>query len=150
MFLNVLKTLLFLLNAACLGGEATNTNFIVFGFTRPGLESMIYSTWGEHANHYATDAVYQVWYNILCIAQFQVSWNRWNENYLQCYVKLKCTYIRNKILCNYNSTMIDLWFELFGWILKNPMAQTHRNKDGDHAMWNLCRESQRCLHSCKR
>jgi hypothetical protein len=78
-----------------------------------GLESMNYRTWGEHANHYATDAVYQVWYNILCIAQFQVSWNRWNENYLQCYVKLKCTHIRNKILCNYNSTMIDFWFESF-------------------------------------
>jgi hypothetical protein len=38
-------------------GEATNTNFIVFGLTRPGLEPMIYSTRGEHANHYATDAV---------------------------------------------------------------------------------------------
>jgi len=31
-------------------GEATNTNFIVFGLTRPGLE-------GEPASHYTTDAV---------------------------------------------------------------------------------------------
>jgi hypothetical protein len=38
------------------GGEATNTNFIVFGLTRSGLELTIYRTRGEHANHYATDA----------------------------------------------------------------------------------------------
>jgi hypothetical protein len=40
-----------------LSGEATNTNFIVFGLTRPGHEPTIYSTRGEHANQYATDAV---------------------------------------------------------------------------------------------
>ena len=40
-----------------LSGEATNTNFIVFGLTRPGLEPTIYRTRGEHTNHYATDAV---------------------------------------------------------------------------------------------
>jgi hypothetical protein len=39
-------------------GEATNTNLIVFGLTRPGLEPTIYHTRGEHANHYATDAVW--------------------------------------------------------------------------------------------
>jgi hypothetical protein len=33
--------------------EATNTNFIVFGLTRPGLEPMIYRTQEEHAYHYA-------------------------------------------------------------------------------------------------
>jgi hypothetical protein len=33
-------------------GEATNTNFIVFGLTRPGLEPTIYCTRGEHTNHY--------------------------------------------------------------------------------------------------
>jgi hypothetical protein len=38
-------------------GEATNTNFIVFVLTRPGLEPTIYRTRGKHANHYATDAV---------------------------------------------------------------------------------------------
>jgi len=53
------QSLLLLLNAARLkSGEATNTNFIVFGLTRPGLESTIYRTRGEHANHYTTDAVY--------------------------------------------------------------------------------------------
>ena len=40
-----------------LSGEATNTNFIVFGATRPGIEPTIYRTRGEHANHYAPDAV---------------------------------------------------------------------------------------------
>jgi hypothetical protein len=34
--------------------EAANTNFIVFGFTRSGLESTIYRTRDEHANHYTT------------------------------------------------------------------------------------------------
>ena len=49
----------FALSSQCcmLSGEATNTNFIVFGMTRPGLEPTIYRTQGEHANHYATDAV---------------------------------------------------------------------------------------------
>jgi len=32
-------------------GEATNTNFIVFGLTRSGLEPMIYGTRAEHANY---------------------------------------------------------------------------------------------------
>jgi hypothetical protein len=40
-----------------LSGEATNTNFIVFGLTRSGLEPMIYRTLGEHTNHYTTNAV---------------------------------------------------------------------------------------------
>ena len=40
-----------------LSGEATNTNFIVFGLTRPRLEPTIYCAGGEHANHYATDAI---------------------------------------------------------------------------------------------
>jgi hypothetical protein len=41
-----------------LSGEATNTNFIVFGFTSSGLEPMIYHIRGEHAYPYATDAVH--------------------------------------------------------------------------------------------
>jgi hypothetical protein len=40
-----------------LSGEATNTNFIVFGLTRPGLEPTIYRIRGEHANDNATDVV---------------------------------------------------------------------------------------------
>jgi hypothetical protein len=37
-----------------LNGEATNTNFIDFSFTQPGLEAMIYDTGGDHANYYTT------------------------------------------------------------------------------------------------
>jgi hypothetical protein len=38
-------------------GGATNTIFIVFDLTRPGMELVIYRTQGEHANHYTMDAV---------------------------------------------------------------------------------------------
>jgi hypothetical protein len=40
-----------------LSREAANTNFIVVGLTRLGLESMIYCTQDEHADNYTTDAV---------------------------------------------------------------------------------------------
>ena len=40
-----------------LSGEATNTNFIVFGFTQLGLEPTIYRNRDDHANHYTTEAV---------------------------------------------------------------------------------------------
>jgi hypothetical protein len=38
-----------------LSGKATNTNFIVFGLTRWGLELTIYRTLSEYANHYTID-----------------------------------------------------------------------------------------------
>ena len=39
-------------------GDETNTNYIVFGLMRQGLEPTIYRTRNEHANHYTTyDAV---------------------------------------------------------------------------------------------
>ena len=34
-----------------LSGEATNTNFIVFGLTRLSLKTTTYHTRGKHANH---------------------------------------------------------------------------------------------------
>jgi len=40
-----------------LSGETTNTNFIVFGLIRSGLEPTIYCTRGELSNYYTTDAV---------------------------------------------------------------------------------------------
>jgi hypothetical protein len=46
----------FALSCCVLSGEATNTNFIVFGLTRPGLEPTIYRILGQHADHYTTDA----------------------------------------------------------------------------------------------
>jgi hypothetical protein len=52
------EPLVFLLNDACmLSGEATHTYFIVFGFSRSGLEPTIYRIGGEHSNRYTTDAV---------------------------------------------------------------------------------------------
>jgi hypothetical protein len=48
-----------------LNGEATNTNFIVFGLTYISeLELTIYRTRGEHANHYTTDAVVISYYQL--------------------------------------------------------------------------------------
>jgi hypothetical protein len=46
-------------------GEATNINFIVFDLTWSGLESMIYSTRGKHANHYNTHAIWNIWLSAL-------------------------------------------------------------------------------------
>jgi len=40
-----------------ISGEATNTNSIVFGLTRSGLEHTIYRTLGEHPYHFTIDAV---------------------------------------------------------------------------------------------
>jgi hypothetical protein len=44
-------------------GEATNTNFIVFGLIRPGLEPTIYCSKDGYANHYPTDAALYIMYN---------------------------------------------------------------------------------------
>jgi hypothetical protein len=41
-----------------LSQEGANTNFLVFGLTRMGIEPMIYCTSGGHANHYTTDAFF--------------------------------------------------------------------------------------------
>ena len=39
-------------------GEATNSEFQIFGLTRPGLKLTIYRTQVENTNLYTTDAVY--------------------------------------------------------------------------------------------
>jgi hypothetical protein len=38
--------------------EVINTNSIVFGLTRQGIETTVYRTRGEHASHYTIDAVF--------------------------------------------------------------------------------------------
>ena len=43
-----------------LSEETTNTNFIVFGFS--SKKPTIYHTRGEHANHYTSDAVANIYY----------------------------------------------------------------------------------------
>ena len=52
--------------------EATNTNVIVYGLTRPGVQSTIYRTHGEHAIHYATDMAVTITMHSLII---------WKENF---------------------------------------------------------------------
>ena len=37
--------------------RSSNTNFIVFGLTQPRREPTTLHTWGEHPNHYNTDAI---------------------------------------------------------------------------------------------
>jgi hypothetical protein len=57
-----------------LSREATNTNYIVFGLTRPGCKLMIYHTRGQHANHYATDAGFlKSVYSIKCKTHYKRS-----------------------------------------------------------------------------
>jgi hypothetical protein len=51
------QSLLFHLHDARLAENQQIPNFKVFDLTWSGLEHMIYCTRGEHANHYATDAV---------------------------------------------------------------------------------------------
>jgi hypothetical protein len=48
-----------------LSGEATNTNFIVFGLIRPGLEPTIYCSKDGYVNHYPTDAALYIMYNLV-------------------------------------------------------------------------------------
>jgi hypothetical protein len=50
-------SLLLLLNAACLAEKQHIPNPIVFGLTRPWLESTISHTQSKHASHYTTGAV---------------------------------------------------------------------------------------------
>jgi hypothetical protein len=73
-----------------LSGEATNTNFIVFGLTLPGLESIIYCTPGKHASHYTTDA--------------------FEEKFLQTYT--------DKVIININGAILkeDKWIQMYSVI----------------------------------
>ena len=58
------QSLVFLLNAMCLCKKATNTNFIVFGLTRPDLVPTIYPTQDKHTNHYTINVVHHITDNI--------------------------------------------------------------------------------------
>ena len=71
-----------------LSGEATNTNFIVFGLTRPGLEPTIHRTRDEHANHYATDAVH-----LFVVMDFRLN----NQDIVSMVHKIYFTFIKQAI-----------------------------------------------------
>jgi hypothetical protein len=45
------------MNATCLAGETTYTNFLICVLIRPEFEPTIYRTRGEHVNHYTSDTV---------------------------------------------------------------------------------------------
>jgi hypothetical protein len=50
-----------------------NTNIIVFGLTRSGLEPKIYRTQGEHAEYYTTDVDFNVYIEYdIC---YNLHWN---------------------------------------------------------------------------
>jgi hypothetical protein len=58
--------------ALMLSGEATNTNFIVFGLTQLGFEPIIYHTWGQPLHHqcvYKKKAFYDIMYTICILFQ---------------------------------------------------------------------------------
>ena len=59
----ILSQPVFALTPSCcmLGGEAENTNVILFGFTKPELKLMIYCTQGKHVDHNSTNAVPKVY-----------------------------------------------------------------------------------------
>jgi hypothetical protein len=41
-----------------LSGETTNTHFIIFDLTLPGIEPMIYQTRDKHSSHYIINGAY--------------------------------------------------------------------------------------------
>ena len=66
-----------------LSGEATNTNFIGFCLSQPGLEPMIYHTLDKHANHYTTDSVQisiEAYYLIKILLHIDLSMKRFYVN----------------------------------------------------------------------
>ena len=108
-----------------LSGEATNTNFIVFGLIQSGLEPMIRSTTqGEHANHYDADAVDK---NINEIRMKQKR-KKQSLTWTRCEVLLSCMHTKSSK--NYNSPAAEHLLNLFvltqGIIkIKTEMSLTH-------------------------
>ena len=47
-----------------LSGEATHSNFIVFGWTRSVLEPTIYHTRDKHADYYTSNTVILIWVRV--------------------------------------------------------------------------------------
>jgi hypothetical protein len=80
--------------AVCLAEKQQIPIFLVFGFNRSVLEPTIYHTQGEHANHYATEAV-----NItidVAIVNVKVITSVINKNELEIGMKHFCVWIEIK------------------------------------------------------
>jgi hypothetical protein len=58
---------IFALTPYCCMLRATDTNFIVSGLNRAGLEPTIFSTRSEHANHYSRDVAQCLWTHMTVI-----------------------------------------------------------------------------------
>lgn len=56
LFEHIIYILFLLLNAKCLAERQKKKKISLSGLTLLGIEPMIYWDWGEHANHYITDA----------------------------------------------------------------------------------------------
>ena len=80
-----------------LSGEVTNTNFIVFGLTRSGLEPTIYPLRGEPANHYTSDVV-----RILSVSLFCGKWefDRVSKVWALLYFCFHCLGLKHSFLIN--------------------------------------------------
>jgi hypothetical protein len=52
------------------------SNFKVFGLTRPGLEPKLFRTRCEHANHYSTDAIPKI-YTCICVHGKKKMYKQW-------------------------------------------------------------------------
>ena len=106
-----------------LRGEATDTNSIVFGLTRPELEPTIYRTRGEHANYYATDAVeenkrdmkqVQKSYLLLLLCIVEVSYTQCNVSFLLLFL----TWLQKK-----NNIFFSLCLNFFHLLVRKPKAK---------------------------
>ena len=116
-----------------LNGEATNTNCIVFGLTRPGLEPTIYHTRGEHANHYATDAV-------MCVSDCSKNSLSWIACILLTLFNKSCllfrvilTRIRSPCVIKLSINVRENWRANQEWtIQRNRQHRAHKTQDEDN------------------
>jgi hypothetical protein len=102
--------------------ETTKTNVIVYGLTRPGVQSTIYRTHCKHANHYTTDAaviitkyLLIIWKTVWIIISY---WESWSNNYSLLRELIKYLLIMerpNRIVINYWESWLNsqyVWREL--------------------------------------
>jgi len=121
-----------------LSGEAANTNFIVFGLTRPGLQPTTYRTRGEHAKDYATIAVFftreTIWWSsdAICL-------NNWP-------VTQKTIWWSSVAIClnNWLVTRETIWWSMMPFIL--TIDQSHEKQSGQ-VWWHLSKQLTRHMRN---
>ena len=107
-----------------LSGEATNTNFIAFGLTRPRLKHTIYCTWGEHATHYVTDAVFyhhfillvqmvylnlsfNFWSKFVFMIQFKINFDLWPWKSIGFQILLRTKYVPSSVKIHWRMLILE-------------------------------------------